>query len=111
MPLNTLLSLSLYHDSSFYSISDNTTLIISWKFKSQTTGKTTIFGKVTALFDFRGGFVLIPHTVEFYQGQSNRLSDRIQFRLLSSDSIQNIPIDSTVTHKGINGWVFERLSP
>ena len=46
---------------------------------------------------------------EFYQGQSNRLSDRIQFRRLSPD--QNIPIDPSVTHQGDDGWVYERLSP
>ncbi|CAF1460524.1 unnamed protein product [Rotaria sordida] len=58
-----------------------------------------------------GGFLLIPHTVEFYQGQTNRLSDRIQFRRILSESNKNIPIDSTVTHQGTHGWVFERLSP
>ena len=67
--------------------------------------------KMNSSCDFRGGFLLIPHTVEFYQGQSNRLSDRIQFRLLSSPPHQNTPVDPTVTHQGINGWVFERLSP
>ena len=56
----------------------------------------------------RGGFLVIPHTIEFYQGQSNRLSDRIQFRL---ESDKSIPLDPTVTHQGINGWVFQRLSP
>lgn len=60
---------------------------------------------------FRGGFLLKPHTVEFYQGQSNRLSDRIQFRHISSDADKSIPIDPTATHQGINGWVYERLSP
>ena len=59
----------------------------------------------------RGGFRLIPHTIEFYQGQSNRLSDRIQFRRLATDSDQNIPFDPTVTHRGTDGWVYERLSP
>lgn len=54
---------------------------------------------------YRGGFLLIPHTIEFYQGQSNRLSDRIQFRR------ESIPFDPTVTHQGTDGWVYERLSP
>lgn len=63
------------------------------------------------MFFFRGGFLLIPHTIEFYQGQSNRLSDRIQFRRVSSDSSQSIPLDPTVTHQGTDGWVYERLSP
>ncbi|CAF1034402.1 unnamed protein product, partial [Didymodactylos carnosus] len=56
-----------------------------------------------------GGWLLIPHTFEFYQGQSNRLSDRIQFRRLSNDD-QN-KIDPHVTHRGLNGWVYERLAP
>ena len=59
----------------------------------------------------RGGFLLIPHTIEFYQGQTNRLSDRILFRRVPSESDQNTPHDPTVTHQGTNGWVFERLSP
>ncbi|UJR14984.1 hypothetical protein I4U23_001962 [Adineta vaga] len=58
-----------------------------------------------------GGFLVIPHTFEFYQGQSNRLSDRIQFRRISSDSNQTIPIDPSVTHQGTHGWIYERLSP
>lgn len=62
-------------------------------------------------FTFRGGFRVIPHTVEFYQGQSNRLSDRIQFRRPASNSNETIPIDPTVTHQGTDGWVYERLSP
>ncbi|CAF1204162.1 unnamed protein product [Rotaria sp. Silwood1] len=58
-----------------------------------------------------GGFLVIPHTVEFYQGQTNRLSDRIQFRRISSESDKNISIDSNVTHQGTHGWIYERLSP
>ncbi len=60
---------------------------------------------------FRGGFLLVPHTMEFYQGQSNRLSDRIQFRRALSESDKNIPIDPTLTHQGTHGWVYERLAP
>ena len=60
---------------------------------------------------FRGGFRVVPHTIEFYQGQSNRLSDRIQFRRLASNAKETIPIDPTVTHQGTDGWVYERLSP
>ncbi|OXB63626.1 hypothetical protein ASZ78_008941 [Callipepla squamata] len=54
-----------------------------------------------------GGFILQPEVVEFWQGQTNRLHDRIVFRR---------PRDSTaplghMTHQGEDGWVFERLSP
>ncbi|CAF0904716.1 unnamed protein product [Adineta steineri] len=58
-----------------------------------------------------GGFLLIPHTIEFYQGQSNRLSDRIQFRRVTSDTNKDNQIDSTITHQGTHGWIYERLSP
>ncbi|OXB69910.1 UNVERIFIED_CONTAM: hypothetical protein H355_014603 [Colinus virginianus] len=54
-----------------------------------------------------GGYILQPEVVEFWQGQTNRLHDRIVFRR---------PRDSTaplghMTHQGEDGWVFERLSP
>jgi len=58
-----------------------------------------------------GGFLLIPDRFEFYQGQSNRLSDRIEFRRLTADDDNNNKIDDRVTHRGINGWIYERLSP
>jgi pyridoxamine 5'-phosphate oxidase len=62
--------------------------------------------------DYRGGCLLIPHTFEFYQGQSNRLSDRIQFRRMSNnESDSNMSIDPIVTHRGSHGWIYERLSP
>jgi pyridoxamine 5'-phosphate oxidase len=40
-----------------------------------------------------GGFILIPESVEFWQGRPNRLSDRFRYRL-----------------EGTN-WVIERLAP
>jgi len=45
--------------------------------------------------------------VEFWQGQTNRLHDRIVFRRPSA----NEEIDSELTHPGEDGWVYERLSP
>ncbi len=41
-----------------------------------------------------GGFRLIPHTIEFWQGRLNRLHDRIRYRLREN-----------------GGWVIERLAP
>jgi pyridoxamine 5'-phosphate oxidase len=43
--------------------------------------------------DFWGGYLLVPHSVEFWQGRVNRLHDRLRYRPLGP------------------GWVIERLSP
>jgi pyridoxamine 5'-phosphate oxidase len=43
--------------------------------------------------DYWGGFILMPQTIEFWQGRPNRLHDRFQYR------------------KEKGGWVIERLSP
>ncbi|KAF7993689.1 hypothetical protein HCN44_010284 [Aphidius gifuensis] len=54
-----------------------------------------------------GGFLVIPKSIEFWQGQSDRLHDRIRFRKQCDDEI----IDNILVHQGNDGWVFERLSP
>ncbi|XP_027764992.1 pyridoxine-5'-phosphate oxidase [Empidonax traillii] len=54
-----------------------------------------------------GGYVLEPEVVEFWQGQTNRLHDRIVFRRLRDRSA---PLGS-MTHRGHGDWVYERLSP
>ncbi|ODN05535.1 Pyridoxine-5'-phosphate oxidase [Orchesella cincta] len=54
-----------------------------------------------------GGYIVIPHTVEFWQGQTSRLHDRIRFRKLKPGEKP----DKTVVHEGDNGWVYERLAP
>ena len=55
----------------------------------------------------RGGYIVEPHTVEFWQGQSDRLHDRIKFRKLNpGEKAYNI-----LVHEGQDGWVYERLSP
>ncbi|NUO81026.1 pyridoxamine 5'-phosphate oxidase [candidate division KSB1 bacterium] len=41
-----------------------------------------------------GGFRVLPHTIEFWQGRLNRLHDRIRYRVRES-----------------GGWVIERLAP
>ena len=56
---------------------------------------------------FRGGYKVIPDKVEFWQGQSSRLHDRILFRKLEADEV----IDENLTKKGVDGWVYERLAP
>ncbi|XP_046677913.1 pyridoxine/pyridoxamine 5'-phosphate oxidase-like isoform X1 [Homalodisca vitripennis] len=54
-----------------------------------------------------GGYILIPDSMEFWHGHSNRLHDRIRFRRPES---RETP-DGKFTHIGENGWVYERLSP
>ncbi|CAK9812972.1 Pyridoxine/pyridoxamine 5'-phosphate oxidase [Anthophora plagiata] len=54
-----------------------------------------------------GGYIIIPHSIEFWQGQSDRLHDRIRFRRHKL----NEKIDNVLVHRGDNGWVYERLSP
>ncbi|KAK8374978.1 hypothetical protein O3P69_019955 [Scylla paramamosain] len=54
-----------------------------------------------------GGFLIVPDSIEFWQGQTNRIHDRIRFRKLGEDEI----LDETLTKKGENGWVYERLAP
>ena len=44
--------------------------------------------------DFWGGFRVIPHEIEFWQGGKNRLHDRFQYRLQNDGS-----------------WALQRLSP
>ncbi|XP_046565748.1 pyridoxine-5'-phosphate oxidase-like [Haliotis rubra] len=57
--------------------------------------------------DYWGGYLVRPTVVEFWQGQSNRLHDRIVFRHLQPGDT----INTETTHQGDNGWVYERLSP
>jgi len=50
---------------------------------------------------------VIPDKVEFWQGQSSRLHDRILFRKPEADEV----VDENFTKKGVDGWVYERLAP
>ncbi|KAK2576001.1 hypothetical protein KPH14_007360 [Odynerus spinipes] len=54
-----------------------------------------------------GGYIVKPKSVEFWQGQSDRLHDRIRFRRPERGE----KIDNIFVHQGENGWVYERLSP
>ncbi|KAJ8314126.1 hypothetical protein KUTeg_008687 [Tegillarca granosa] len=57
--------------------------------------------------DYWGGYRVIPDSFEFWQGQTNRLHDRIKFRKMKDGEI----LKKNITHEGEDGWVFERLSP
>ncbi|CAH2296399.1 pyridoxine-5 -phosphate oxidase [Pelobates cultripes] len=52
-----------------------------------------------------GGYIICPSVMEFWQGQTNRLHDRIVFRR------QNGEEHSPWTHKEEGGWVYEHLAP
>lgn len=56
---------------------------------------------------FRGGYIIRPRAVEFWQGQRDRLHDRIKFRRPKDGD----NIDGDMLHEGEDGWVYERLSP
>lgn len=55
-----------------------------------------------------GGYVLCPQVIEFWQGQTNRLHDRIVFR-------RGLPAGASslgpMTRCGEEGWLYERLAP
>ncbi|KAG0708487.1 Pyridoxine-5'-phosphate oxidase [Chionoecetes opilio] len=54
-----------------------------------------------------GGFQIVPDSIEFWQGQTNRIHDRIRFRIPAQDEV----LDEALTKEGENGWVYERLAP
>jgi pyridoxamine 5'-phosphate oxidase len=52
-----------------------------------------------------GGYRVLPDVFEFWQGQSNRIHDRLRFR--KRDAAENLgPFV-----EGINGWIIDRLAP
>jgi len=54
-----------------------------------------------------GGYRVVPGVVEFWQGQSNRIHDRIRFRT----SREGETLDPELHREGDNGWIIERLAP
>ncbi|MFM7597964.1 MAG: pyridoxamine 5'-phosphate oxidase [Actinomycetota bacterium] len=51
--------------------------------------------------DFWGGWIVVPETVEFWQGRESRLHDRLRYRRTRADAL----LDDA------DAWVVERLSP
>merc|ERR1712025_371269 len=47
-----------------------------------------------------GGYLVVPRMVEFWQGQSNRIHDRIRFRKMTKDETLN----PETSHQGEDGW-------
>jgi pyridoxamine 5'-phosphate oxidase len=56
---------------------------------------------------FWGGYNVVPDVFEFWQGQTNRMHDRIRFRRMQP----NEKIDQSLSHIGDDGWLYERLAP
>jgi len=54
-----------------------------------------------------GGYRVEPRVVEFWQGQSTRIHDRIRFRTPA----QGETLDPELHIQGDDGWIIERLAP
>ena len=50
--------------------------------------------------DFWGGWIVVPETVEFWQGRDSRLHDRLRYRRVRDGGLDDA-----------GAWVVERLSP
>lgn len=70
-------------------ISSKQALLMKWEEMKRKFGE----GEVP-LPSFWGGFRVVPHTFEFWQGQKSRLHDRFRY-----------------TADGAGGWTIERLAP
>ena len=64
------------------------------------------------LVNDRGGYLVDPKIFEFWQGQSNRLHDRIQFKRAGNEQLRGESLDTSYCWKnGEDGWIYSRLSP
>lgn len=54
-----------------------------------------------------GGYIVVPNYIEFFQGQADRLHDRIRFRKARAKEW----VDDHYTYLGEDDWVYERLQP
>ncbi|XP_050310537.1 pyridoxine-5'-phosphate oxidase [Anthonomus grandis grandis] len=53
-----------------------------------------------------GIYILKPRSIEFWQGQTDRIHDRIRFRFPNEGEP-----DGVLSKQGDNGWIYERLCP
>lgn len=54
-----------------------------------------------------GGYLVAPERFEFWQGNTNRVHDRIMFRRPREDE----KIDGKLSREAENGWIMERMLP
>lgn len=54
-----------------------------------------------------GGYIIVPNRFEFWQGNTNRVHDRIIFRR----PVDGEQVDGKLTKLAENGWVMERMLP
>ncbi|XP_059892341.1 pyridoxine-5'-phosphate oxidase [Gadus macrocephalus] len=57
--------------------------------------------------DYWGGYMVKPSMIEFWQGQTNRLHDRIVF----TKPLNGEASAEGFQHRAEGGWVYQRLSP
>ncbi|XP_028392754.1 pyridoxine-5'-phosphate oxidase-like [Dendronephthya gigantea] len=60
--------------------------------------------------EYWGGYLVTPRIIEFWQGQMNRLHDRIQFRRNELSENQSFE-KSNCWKEGEDSWIYSRLSP
>ncbi|XP_060795880.1 pyridoxine-5'-phosphate oxidase [Neoarius graeffei] len=57
--------------------------------------------------DYWGGYIVKPYLIEFWQGQTNRLHDRIVFTRVKEGETEL----QEMQHQAEGGWVYHRLAP
>ncbi|KAI5623268.1 pyridoxine-5'-phosphate oxidase, partial [Silurus asotus] len=57
--------------------------------------------------DYWGGYIVVPYLIEFWQGQTNRLHDRIVFTKVKEGETEL----QEMQNQAEEGWVYHRLAP